>query len=277
MVVLIIVLGATLALLDGFHRPARHNELVNEAQNRARVATDRLAHDLRNLASPTPDQPNAIDRAAGDELIFRTVDEERPGTSQNEENVRRVRYCFNPASRKIVTQSQTWETANPQPTPPTNGCPDPVNWGDHQVLVDDVDNFVDGETQPVWLYNADETTEITGIRTQLFIDAVPGEDPVQVTLTTGVLLRNQNRSPAASFTATEAPNGPIRLNGSASTDPEGGTLAFAWYVGATKIGDGATFDWTPSTAGEHTVTLRVTDPGGLDGEHSLEVCFRCTS
>lgn len=276
MTVMTIVLGATLAALDGFHRPARHHELVNEAQNRARIATDRLARDLRSLASPTEDQPNAIERAEGDELIFRTVDPTRPAGSQNRENVRRVRYCFNRDTRRINVQSQTWQTATPAPMPPTTACPDMANWGPNEVLVDDVDNRADGEDQPIWLYNAETAEEITSVRTQLLIDAVSGEAPVQTTLTTGVLLRNQNRPPTASFTATEVANGPIRLNASASADPDGGALTATWVLPGEPLRAGTTYDWTPAAPGQYTVTLRVRDSGGLVDEETQEVCFRWT-
>ena len=278
MTVMTIVLGATLAALDGFHRPARHNDLVNEAQNRARLATDRLARELRSLASPTEGQPNAIERAEGDELIFRTVDHTRPAGSQNRENVRRVRYCFNRDTRRINVQSQTWSTGTPAPMPPTNGCPDTANWGPNEVLVDDVDNRADGEDQPIWLYNGTTAAEITSIRTQLLIDAVQGEAPVQTTLTTGVLLRNQNRPPTASFTATEVANGPIRLNASASADPDGGALETSWLVAGQQqpVGAGTVFDWTPAAPGQYTVTARVKDSGDLVDEETQEVCFRWT-
>ena len=275
MTLLTLVLGATLALMDGIWRPAKHNELVNEAQNRARIATDRLARELRNLASPTAGQLSAIEVAEGHELIFRTVDQTRPAGSQNRENVRRVRYCFDPAGRRVISQSQTWSTAQAPPAPAGSDCPDTASWGPYQVVVDDVDNRIDGESQPVWLYNSELEAEITSIRTQLLIDAVREEAPIQTTLTTGVLLRNQNRPPTASFTATEVANGPIRLNGSGSADADGGMLQFEWFSGAAKLGEGATFDWTPGVTGQQSVKLKVTDSGGLYDEHTSEVCFRC--
>ena len=60
----------------------------------------------------------------------------------------------------------------------------------------------------------------------------------------------------------------VNFDGTASTDPENGTLTYAWDLD----GDGAYDDSTaarPSftyrSPGTVTVRLRVTDPGGLTG------------
>ena len=46
-----------------------------------------------------------------------------------------------------------------------------------------------------------------------------------------IFLRNQNEAPVADFTATAAGTRTVILNGSASTDPEGRTLAYDWFLG----------------------------------------------
>ena len=62
-VVMLVVLGATLTTLNSFQSNAETNARVNDSQDEARRATDQLARDLRNLASPTNEQPLAIKRA----------------------------------------------------------------------------------------------------------------------------------------------------------------------------------------------------------------------
>jgi hypothetical protein len=70
----------------------------------------------------------------------------------------------------------------------------------------------------------------------------------------------------------------VVLNGSASTDPEGQPLTYAWMegvsdgiagnvgTGETKLGEGITCECPTSgslSPGSYTVWLEVTDPGGL--------------
>ena len=62
MTLMLIVLSATLTTFNNFERKSRDNQNLNEAQDNARRGLDLLARDLRNLASPTPLMPLAIDR-----------------------------------------------------------------------------------------------------------------------------------------------------------------------------------------------------------------------
>ena len=49
----LIVFGATLTVLTGAQRTVAVSDEVNDRQQEARVAIDRLSRDLRNLASPS--------------------------------------------------------------------------------------------------------------------------------------------------------------------------------------------------------------------------------
>jgi PKD repeat protein len=49
------------------------------------------------------------------------------------------------------------------------------------------------------------------------------------------------------------------FNGSASTDPDGSIIGYAWTFGTDGSGSGATSSHTFSTAGTYNVTLTVTD------------------
>jgi len=62
----------------------------------------------------------------------------------------------------------------------------------------------------------------------------------------------------------------VLLDGTASTDPDGDALNYKWYLGDTLLGTGATL-LVSVTQGSHTITLRVTDPGGETAEDSLNV------
>jgi hypothetical protein len=60
------------------------------------------------------------------------------------------------------------------------------------------------------------------------------------------------------------------LDGTASSDPDGDALTFAWSEGATPLGTGATLNVTLS-AGPHTITLNVTDPDGFTATDTVNV------
>jgi PKD repeat protein len=65
---------------------------------------------------------------------------------------------------------------------------------------------------------------------------------------------------------------PVVLDGSGSYDPEGGELAYRWTEGATVLYDGpnATVGVVPAV-GTHTITLAVTDNGGLTATDGVVV------
>ena len=74
----------------------------------------------------------------------------------------------------------------------------------------------------------------------------------------------------ANFTATPQSNYRLVLNGSESYSPSGSDLTYVWYDGSTKIGgcagSGITCTYTASSGGQHTMTLKVFDPAGLEGD-----------
>ncbi|MGH3993166.1 MAG: hypothetical protein ACRDSN_11980, partial [Pseudonocardiaceae bacterium] len=130
----------------------------------------------------------------------------------------------------------------------------------------------------VFGYNATQASAITEIGASLFVDATPGRSPGEVTLETGVFLRNQNRAPIASFTAAVSGSSMV-LNGSESEDPEEKALDFYWYDEAVTsngcealppevpqagcVGTGIVFNYSPPALGTRRVYLVARDPAGL--------------
>ncbi|MGB3439889.1 MAG: PQQ-dependent sugar dehydrogenase [Actinophytocola sp.] len=123
---------------------------------------------------------------------------------------------------------------------------------------------------------------VTGVNVPVQVLTGPGGDMYYIALGAGQLRRvsypaGTNQPPTAVATANPTSgNAPltVQFNGAGSSDPEGGTLAYAWDLD----GDGAYDD---STAANPSYTylaqaqvqarLRVTDPGGLTGTTSVTI------
>ena len=270
----LIMLGATLAVFSTMERNSKRNQLQQEAQRDARVATNILALRLRNLANPVAagtGTAQPIERAEAQDLVFRSVRSSGAPTTLNPFNLQRDRFCLG-SDGNLHRYTQTWTGAAPG-MPTGTACGTTVSgWGSPRVVAQHVVNG----SRPVFSYlvGAAPVTEqtaptvasfssISGIRTSLFIDAQPSLPPVETELSTRIFLRNQNRAPVATFTASCGASRQVVLNGSESSDPEGGPLTFRWFDGTTQIGTGVTFTTPTLSAGTHSLSLTVTDGGAL--------------
>lgn len=272
MSLMVIILGATVTAFASFNRTDDRTRKQNDAQDQARLTTDTLARQLRNLASPSDYLPQAVDLAEPYDFVFQTVDAVKADGSDNDRNIKRVRYCLGPSANQKASlwrQTQTWTQPNPPPTfPSTASCPSGA-WPTQQRLVNHVVNRE--ENQAIFTYNSAQPTSITRVRTDLFVDINPGDAPSATKLTSGVFLRNQNRAPVAAFTATYTGTGRrVLLNGSASEDPEGHPLkSYDWYLTTdtdTPIASDIISYWEAPSAGTYTFILKVKDHADLEGE-----------
>jgi len=266
-----VVIGTTLGTFSQFERTTGTNQRLNDAQDQVRVGVAGLSRELRNLASPTNELPQAVVRADPGDLVFQSV---------SSTQTRRVRYCYDAASKRVWRQVQF----EPFTLPSAGVCPQ-VAWGSQRSSVE---NVVNGEARPVFTYDSDVLTAITEIAATLYVDVNEStRRPDETSLQTSVFLRNQNRSPVASFTA-DVTGATVILNGSASADPEGRALELYWYDEAVAenlcgplpegvpttgcIGQGVVYNYTPP-AGARSLHLLVRDPGTLtDQAVSQSVC-----
>jgi type II secretory pathway pseudopilin PulG len=250
-----IVLTATFRPLNAYERTASQNRAQNEAQGRARGTLDRMARELRNVAGQT----QFIEQATASGLVYQTIDPLTAPSGTNSMNLERVRYCFDSSTQRLWRQTQTWTVATPPPVPSTTSCPSST-WTTQAVTADQVTNG----SRAVFTYNDNtDLTNITLIHTDIYIDVSPTQRPPESLLSSGVHLRNQNKAPVASFTATPTANKHMLLNGAVSSDPEGGSLTFKWFDGSTQIGTGQTCDCIALGSGNRTIMLEVTDPSGI--------------
>jgi type II secretory pathway component PulJ len=293
-----LVMGASLAAFDGLQGSHKLTQKANDAQDTARQQTDRLARELRNLASPsqlTSDlsaQPQAVDVANAYDFVFRVVGDVKPAASLNAGNVKRIRYCLNnanPSKEVLWRQTQTWTTAATPALPSTAACPG-TGWdaGSDVQYISNLVNRYNGQNRAVFSFNSTDILRISKVRTSLVVDTDPLRRPAETRLSSGVFLRNQNRIPAASFSATVTADKRLILNGSGSEDPEGMPLKYQWYVDAPTplpscsttpvpascLGEGVVFEKTGlSGGGSHTITLVVKDPAELGGTATQTVTY----
>jgi type II secretory pathway pseudopilin PulG len=294
MVLLLIVMGATLTTFEGFTKRHRNNERRIDNQDAARRALDHLQRQLRNLASPTG-TTRSISLASSYDIIFQTADPSK----------RWVRYCLDPNDpNRAVGRASVWyqTQAGASATttaPPTGGaCPAATSasgWATKESVAQSVVNTRGTLTRPLFAYNwspadeaAGDTSKITRIRSDAWVDTNPGRAPDETRLSSGVYLRNQNQLPVASFSVSRTGR-VLVLNASNSTDPEGRTLSYYWFAGsgsipatqlgvddcdpnisppsgqAKCIGTGAVFVYqVPASFGNSVqIRLQVWDPGGL--------------
>jgi type II secretory pathway pseudopilin PulG len=273
---MIVVLSAVLGAFESFASASERNRRLNDVQDSVRVSIDGLTRELRNLASPTNELPQAVQRATPTDLVWLSVAGNKPAGSSNVRNTRMVRYCLSVTDpKKLWRQELDWTTATAPSMPTDTTCPG-TGWTSNRVMAD----YVVNGARPIFTYNSTTLSAITDVGVGLYVDADPGHSPKEVALQSAVFLRNQNRAPDAAFDATVS-GGTIILNASGSDDPEGRALDFYWYdanksgnasgcgtlpSGAPTtgcIGKGLTYTYTPPAAGNSTVFLVAVDPAGL--------------
>lgn len=262
------VLAATLSLFATSETTNRDIQRRNDAMDRARSGMDLLSRQLRNMASPTPEQPQAIARAVGTDAIFQTIDA-TGGSSGNFRNVMRVRYCLDTATGTFWRQDQRWTTATGPSLPSDGGsataagsCPSAA-WSTRTVVADHVTNYETGHARPIFTYQP-VTTDLTAIRsvhTDLYLDLDVASAPLETSISSGVHLRNQNQRPIAAFTWVRSSQGVV-LNASGSRDPEGEPLTYCWYqTGLTSLAAGSPNLPSPCDPGPLLATgVTFTDP-----------------
>lgn len=252
MAITTVIFGSTLSVLDVFQSNNRFDQLRNENQDTARTTLDRLSRQLRNIVARTTSEgavPGALETAEPYEIAFETVDASKATSGENKVNAMRVRYCLNdsnPENEILWEQVRRWTSEFSPALPTSTSCPDRTNegtsnpdWNTSTQVVQHVTNRNGGLGNPTkqteegrWLftYSAKETPQILSVNTNIFVNINPKQTrPGESQLTSGISLRNANRVPVAEFTATEEGNRQVRLNASASYDPDGLSLTYRWW------------------------------------------------
>jgi prepilin-type N-terminal cleavage/methylation domain-containing protein len=264
-----IVFGATLTILDVFQRNNVTDQQRSEVQDNARNAIDQIARQLRNVAAPTARFAGALLTTSNYSMIFDTIDTAGGyAWGENKSHTMMVRYCLNnsnPENETMWMQLRRWNTATGLETPTPNGCPDLAGfWETSRQVAQHVTNRIGGQSRPLFIYSAATAPQTASLEVDMFLNLNPlVPHPGETELTTGIALRNANRPPTAAFTVTRINSNFVRLDGSASYDPEGLALTYKWSIDGTPIPSTAQVAEKEEPVGSHTYQLEVTDPGGL--------------
>lgn len=264
MMLMLMVMAASLSVLDQFRQMNGRTERRADLNDSARNTSRQLARALRNLAA-SPDLPTVVERAGAYDIVFRVVDQPRTDAGSNTRNLKRVRYCLDaavPTRGRLLEQTQRWTSTSAPAIPTSTACP-ATTWGAHRVVGDRITNRANSLDRPLWTYGRTAAGQVASVRLNLFMNGDPSTRSREVSQTTSVFLRNQNRSPTASFTAAQTGYRHILLNGSGSYDPEGQLLEFRWFVNGTEVGSSLSYSYRALAAGTYSVVLEVRDPSGL--------------
>jgi hypothetical protein len=285
------MLAATLGVFATMERNSRVALDTTGVQDETRLVVTQIARQLRNLASQSDNVFKPIERAEPQDIIFRTVRRTPGGQAANLANIQRVRYCLN-VSRQLYLQTQILADASTA-APVETACPVAGTGWTTQKLLSDV--VVNG-TRPLFGYmlavptpdnyqeydtiNTEAQLEqVVGVRARIWVDDDVKRDPGESELNTRVFLRNQNRKPTASFTATQGAGMSLQLNAGDSSDPEGARLSFQWFDSATgtpvSFGTGAVFNAT-LPVGNHVISVTATDAAG-NSASSASQSFTCST
>lgn len=269
-----VIFGATLSVLDVFQRNNAVDQQRNEVQDNARNAMDQIARQLRNVAAPNAGSPGALLTTKKYSMIFDTIDSSSGyAWENNKSHTMMVRYCLNnsnPENEVLWMQVKRWHTeTGPEETPSPTTCPDLSGyWASNgqesnRQLVQHVTNRIGGKTRQMFTYSAATAPQTASVEIDMFLNLTPGQPRRETELTSGIGLRNANRPPIAAFTVTRINTEYVRLDGSASYDPDGLALTYKWTIDKTPLASTAQVTEVKEPVGSHTYELEVADPGNL--------------
>jgi Tfp pilus assembly protein PilW len=268
-VVSLAVFGAAVDAFAGFISTQARADRQTEAQDKARTAIDRMAVQLRSAMSTGATSAQPIVTHSDWELIY-LAPYAGASTTNNTRGLRFVRYCLDRSdlnNQKLWLQTQPYNSST-QPSPPaTTACPNATGWAVKEVVAS---NLVNSSSDPLFTRKLDGTN-VTDVAVHAVVDWDVNRTPPATKLQSKVTLRNLNRLPVAGLSCSKT-NGHVICDASASSDPEGQAVTFAWKVDGASVSETSyRLDQAGLANGSHTFEVTVTDSGGLSSSTTATV------
>jgi hypothetical protein len=198
------------------------------------------------------------------EMVFLTP-RDNVSTTRNPRGLVFVRYCLDASDltdEKLYVQTQNYDSTSQRTAPNLGACPN-ASWSTQQLVAGNLVNQLQSPMVPLFNPTTDASGNVTDLAVQTVVDADVNKPPKATDLRSSVTLRNLNRSPVAAVTCTTS-NGHVLCDASASSDPDGQAISFAWTLDGSPLAETSyKLDQSPVSSGNHTIGVTVTDSGGL--------------
>lgn len=271
MFVSLIIFGAAITTWVEFLDVSGRSESQTKAQDTARSTVERVGAHLRN-AMTTGGSGAAVNSAStGWDLIFLTpLPDTTASSTTNPRGLSHVRYCLSNANTKndvLWFQTAPYSSSGQATPPSTAACPSTA-WSTRTAVADHIVNRSTANTPALFTMRTDGGTpaSVTHVEIHPIVDWNPNLSPDATELRSTVNLRNLNRAPTASLSCQGLANGHAICDGSASVDPDGEPLTYAWAMNGTTLATESSFrlDKYPLTSKTtYSFRLTVTDAAGV--------------